>query len=869
MMKRLSLLVVTLASASATTKKNDNHNNANMNGLYAIANSAAYSTAYTAEYFDAYSPIIRTRYGEVFWKRMDSTPLPAAIQERFAQGRVMAIVGYEVDQVRQDAVTGEEVSVPITWAYNHHYIASITNSQKVTLVQKEIDATQPPHAGMFHHGGSTYWTDVPLEDNEDGNGKDDDDVFIPYAHVFSEGNGGEFRKSYHGYPAGYAQLIESPDTFTIAPMQIDTWNRETDGAAYVPGGPLPANSGIPASAGYSGLIECPCTDRLPIEWHMTYGIGGDSDNDKTDDHGGTCSGPVGNAKACFQGAKTVFAANVYRTETILDTQQPRGCFVVPHADASVSLVWNDANGRHDDGLPLAQAQRMEETTTVADAEVASFVATAHSYVNLTVELLLTDDEDGRQEYGNNKYNKVKLTMTGPADRWFGVGFGTHDMCEVPMQADECPGDGPYVIIVSAEKVVERKLDFHGPGVVLGNDSASSLTVLSNELMENHDGDLVRRVIVERPLQGATPKHYSFQDPRKNGGDGESNNSEDGRSLPIITAVGCDLHFGQHCGHGPAQLFFLQVDKPTTVCETGVAGTIGGATFNDKHRCAPFPTSDLAREGHDANPTCSVQTYRGGLSCCRHEHFLLDKDQEIPWPDQYLEYQLKFRIYFEDYKPAESSSFNSNGANEVPPTPRPSHLNLVRLYWTTEAFAGEYDIIQCAKSTPRSQCVHMITSRWKVRDMLGNCSGAWCTGPDSTDPKFTKGIELIYAGPHCHAPSCLSMELYNSDTGELLCHVEPIFGSNSNEKYGEDGFVAIPPCLWGDKSEGLAPPVLLSLNTTLLSIKRNNSTLGHTGEMASWQMRGVVVPQTTVVTTKVDGADDATKESSLRGRAMKK
>ena len=42
--------------------------------------------------------------------------------------------------------------------------------------------------------------------------------------------------------------------------------------------------------------------------------------------------------------------------------------------------------------------------------------------------------------------------------------------------------------------------------------------------------------------------------------------------------------------------------------------------------------------------------------------------------------------------------------------------------------------------------------------------------------------------------------------------------------------------------GLIAPELLSLDTTLLSIKRNNNTIGHTGEMASWQMRGLVVPK---------------------------
>jgi len=39
----------------------------------------------------------------------------------------------------------------------------------------------------------------------------------------------------------------------------------------------------------------------------------------------------------------------------------------------------------------------------------------------------------------------------------------------------------------------------------------------------------------------------------------------------------------------------------------------------------------------------------------------------------------------------------------------------------------------------------------------------------------KGINLTFAGPHCHAPACISMELYNADTGKLICRSEPIYG----------------------------------------------------------------------------------------------
>lgn len=114
--------------------------------------------------------------------------------------------------------------------------------------------------------------------------------------------------------------------------------------------------------------------------------------------------------------------------------------------------------------------------------------------------------------------------------------------------------------------------------------------------------------------------------------------------------------------------------------------------------------------------------------------------------------------------------------------------------------------------------------------------------DSNDPKcyanFT-GINLIYAGGHCHAATCLSMELYNGDTGELLCRQIPVYGTGSSDRFDEKDYIAIPPCLWGNEP-GLVPPVFLSLDTNLVSIKRNNNTYGHYGEMASWQMRGIYV-----------------------------
>lgn len=84
-----------------------------------------------------------------------------------------------------------------------------------------------------------------------------------------------------------------------------------------------------------------------------------------------------------------------------------------------------------------------------------------------------------------------------------------------------------------------------------------------------------------------------------------------------------------------------------------------------------------------------------------------------------------------------------------------------------------------------------------------------------------GIHLIYAAGnprprsspppgHCHAPSCLSMELYSADTGKLLCRHDPVYGKThevnltnffqfqQNQVHDELGYVTIPPCLWGSQ-----------------------------------------------------------------------
>ena len=49
----------------------------------------------------SYSPVISTQYSEVYWTMMDPVPLDQDVVEKF-KGKIMAVVGYETDQVNCD-----------------------------------------------------------------------------------------------------------------------------------------------------------------------------------------------------------------------------------------------------------------------------------------------------------------------------------------------------------------------------------------------------------------------------------------------------------------------------------------------------------------------------------------------------------------------------------------------------------------------------------------------------------------------------------------------------------------------------------------------------------------------------------------------
>ena len=66
---------------------------------------------------------------------------------------------------------------------------------------------------LGHRAGFEPWVATPLVT----------DNAFPTSLRLGGGNGGEYRKTFHGYPPNYVQIVESPTESQITPMQIDTW----------------------------------------------------------------------------------------------------------------------------------------------------------------------------------------------------------------------------------------------------------------------------------------------------------------------------------------------------------------------------------------------------------------------------------------------------------------------------------------------------------------------------------------------------------------------------------------------------------------------------------------------------------------------
>ena len=377
---------------------------------------------------------------------------------------------------------------------------------------------------MNNHGAPAFFLTFKKEDVGDPNA----DSGIPTSQFFSEGNGGEFRKSYHGYPEGFAQLIESPTTFHIQPMQIDTKNRHYSGPDFRPD-ILPAASAAPPNASYSGLLECPCTDRIVKKIEQVF----------TTQTSGSCQTTISNSSMCFTAAANV-GGEVSSNQTVTDTSLPGGCSIVHFTNNTVTALFNEA-----------------DQSTVECGGGSVFQGTIKVDPSLISTTLHLDSGS----------KKATITLSGPNGKWFSVGFNTPNFAM---------SDKPYTIVVDGTgNVSERKVGDHDPGTVL----SASVSVTDNKVVDG-----IRTVTMTRDIVGKTADHFTFS-PSTSNLPVISASGLAGLFAyhgPKLRSGGTLKMSGSYSGCDSIVCLSHLVsalDSPTCICDGGLKGSINGVPFH--------------------------------------------------------------------------------------------------------------------------------------------------------------------------------------------------------------------------------------------------------------------------------------------------
>eukprot|EP00927_Polykrikos_kofoidii_P073649 TRINITY_DN6966_c0_g1_i1.p1 TRINITY_DN6966_c0_g1~~TRINITY_DN6966_c0_g1_i1.p1 ORF type:complete len:879 (+),score=78.58 TRINITY_DN6966_c0_g1_i1:64-2700(+) len=803
-----------------------------------------YNVKGDVEYFDVYGEV-HTKYSQVYWTRNAKINLPPEIVARF-DGKVMAITGYEVDQVTHSGrqpgsttVPGGELggfacypecsetdkSVPIYHAYNHHYFSWLTG--------KDAEVFDMDHVIPVPNPTKTAVRSSPTAQSG-----------YPTSIVYKENPGGEFRKSYHGYPSGYAQLLHSPTHWVVEPMQIDTHNRNygiNDEVGYKPWF-LPkqfANrSQTDLEHSLSPLIECPCSTRISKRVV----------NASTILTQGTCSETISSQEACVVAVATI--ANVASSKSISSQSLPFGCIMTPSKDSfagTFDAVFNSASGSKKtcatdsdqvfDWLGPHNGTRIDcskggclpsdakygctgefegqctwDSPEVAksrcsdygecmgfycstnyaggkllcfgratNVETKSGTATDQTWVK-DINMSLQGSMEGIVNLTVSRKDSVaNITITGPDGAWFGIGFGATQM-----------SDEPYAIIVDGHGLVtERKLGNHAPGDVL----TKSVSVLANSVIAG-----IRTVSLTRSAAGATQDHFTF--PNAPG------------SLNIIVAVGNSVELAYHKARTGAKITLVPTDRSSCICApTQMKYVIYMNQSSEQWAgsdCIGKPRSDMLHNGEGTgkdvpNAACHMETYHGGLHCCKHQFILTDLEQDHLVPDKTDVYFLKWRYYFQEYVPATTS------------TPA-THQHLHHWVFLIDDIVNDYEEAGGSE-------IGRITANLTAQQM----------GLEDIPDKYSKITPLVMT-PHCHAPSCIREELWNVDTGEILCSSTTAYGDNkygsTHSVFNEANYIAIRPCIYGHQP-GLQTPFSLSPDTKLMAVKYFNNTYRHLGQMAQW------------------------------------
>jgi len=201
--------------------------------------------------------------------------------------------------------------------------------------------------------------------------------------------------------------------------------------------------------------------------------------------------------------------------------------------------------------------------------------------------------------------------------------------------------------------------------------------------------------------------------------------------------------------------------------------------------------------NEENPSCAISTYESGFRCCEDGVFVIDTDEydvdSLPETTFYFKFNFK-------YVPEEP---------EVTLPVRPPACCDVTANLTVGGNI-EFDVPQCTPGIAPEDCVYEMASSQHF-DLMSNYHSDEKEEPE-VDPDQLVG--LVYAVGHLHVGG-LSLDLYNDETGELICHSAPTYGEGL-EAGNEKGYlVGMSDCVFD-------PPLYMKRSEVLRTVSRYNN-----------------------------------------------
>ena len=197
-----------------------------------------------------------------------------------------------------------------------------------------------------------------------------------------------------------------------------------------------------------------------------------------------------------------------------------------------------------------------------------------------------------------------------------------------------------------------------------------------------------------------------------------------------------------------------------------------------------------------NPSCSLETYKGGWRCCENGNYLIDTDNynvdEFPEDVVYG----KFLLTFLDDDARELGIKETTALGHDVTGDLETRGNV------------EFDVPQCENGTLPEDCIYeQSTVMYADGGIDGSVAGK---------------MSIPYTVGHLHVGG-IDISLYDDSTGELICRSEAIYGNGTEPANEENYIVGMTPCIFDD------PPVFNN-NDKLRIVSRYNNTKPHLGVM---------------------------------------